>query len=93
MDSIDEVKEMEQALAKMTDHQRDHLRIVIKELVYCYLHEDRHGLVLLGGEGSQVLKIIAVNTTDMDASSLLSAADSYINFKVMEEAPPKEMFN
>jgi len=39
------------------------------------------------------MKVIAINATEMDAAALLSTADTYINYAVMEDAPPKENFN
>jgi hypothetical protein len=86
-------KEIEQALNKMTEEQRAHLRIVISELIECYLHDDLHGMVLVGKPPYEPFKIMAVNTNEMDASELLSAAQEYINGSVMEDAPPKERFN
>lgn len=93
MDEIDEQKEMEQALSAMSPHQRDHLKTVIRSLIQCYLHDDRHALVLTGSDNREMLTIISVNADDIHAANLLAAAETYINFRVMEEAPPKEMFN
>jgi hypothetical protein len=93
MDKIDEQKEMEQVLSAMSEHQRDHLKIIIKSLIQCYQRDDRHGLLLIGSDKKETLTIIAINADEMSAANLLSAADEYINFRALEEAPPKELFN
>ncbi len=90
---IKSAEEMETALAKMTDDQREHLRIVISELIQCYLNDDLHGLVLIGKEPFERFKIMAVNTNEMDAGNLLNAVNDHIQASVMEDAPPKELFN
>jgi hypothetical protein len=85
--------DLNNALERMTEGQRDHLRIVITELIQCYLNDDIHGMVLVGKPPYEPFKIMAVNTNEMDAAELLSAAQDYINGSVMEDAPPKEKFN
>lgn len=90
---IETAEDMEHALLKMDIDQREHLRIVISELIQCYLNDDMHGLVLIGSEPYEKFKILAVNTNEMDAAKLLSTASSYIQDSVMDDAPPKELFN
>ncbi len=84
---------MEKALAKMTPEQRDHLRLVISELVECYVNDEIHGLLLVGQTDKTPMKIMSINATDMEAASLLAMANDFINYSVMEDAPPKEQFN
>jgi hypothetical protein len=84
---------METALNKMTDDQRDHLRIVISELIQCYLDDDLHGMVLIGKEPFERFKVMAVNTNEMDAVKLLGTVNDYVQESVMDDAPPKELFN
>lgn len=90
---ISNVQEMETALNKMTDDQRDHLRIVISELIQCYLDDDLHGMVLIGKEPFERFKVMAVNTNEMDAVKLLGTVNDYVQESVMDDAPPKELFN
>ena len=90
---ITTAEEMETAVNKMSAEQRDHLRIVISEIIQCYLDDDLHGMVLIGKAPYEPFKIMAVNTNEMDAAELLAAAQEYINGSVMENAPPKEKFN
>jgi len=85
--------DIEAALAKMTEDQRDHLRFVIGELIQCYLEEDKHGLLLITGDKDPHLTLIAINATDMEAAHLLGSADNFLNFRLLDEAPPKGMMN
>lgn len=86
-------EEIEVAVNKMTEEQRTHLRIVISELIRCYLDDETHGMVLVGRTPYNPFKIMAVNTNEMDAAELLSAAQEYVNASLMDDAPPKEQFN
>lgn len=90
---ISNVQEMETALNKMSEEQRDHLRIVISELIQCYLDDDLHGMVLIGKEPFERFKVMAVNTNEMDAVKLLGTVNDYVQESVMDDAPPKELFN
>ena len=90
---IETAEDMEAALLKMDSDQRDHLRIVISELVKCYLNEDLHGLLLIGQGQFKPLKIMSINATEMEAAALLTVANEYISYSAMQDAPPKEKFN
>jgi len=90
---IKSAEEMDAALSKMTEDQREHLRIVISELLQCYLHDDIHGMVLIGKEPYERFKVMAVNTNEMDAATLLGAVNEYVQESVVSDAPPKELFN
>lgn len=89
-------EDMEKALDKMSEDQRDHLKLVISELVRCYINEDVHGLLLIGKAEHSLanpLKILSINATDMEAATLMVTANEFINYSVLEDAPPKEQFN
>lgn len=86
-------KEMEHAVSLLTDDQREHLRIVISELIECYLHDEIHGMVLIGKNPFERFKVMAVNTNEMDAANLLNAVNEYVQESVVSDAPPKELFN
>jgi len=90
---IKNADEIEVAVNKMSADQREHLRIVISELIQCYLDDSLHGMVLIGKEPFERFKVMAVNTNEMDAVSLLGAVNEYVQESVMDDAPPKELFN
>lgn len=89
----EDVKILEEAVTKMSPSQRTHLQVVVKEIIACYANDEVHGVVLIGRSDSSLMKLITINANDLDASNLLQAADEYVNYKVMEDAPPKEKFN
>jgi hypothetical protein len=93
MTEISTAEEMEHALSLMDADQHQHLRMLISEVIRCYVEDDLHGLLLIGRGQDKPMKVIAINATEMDAAALLSTADTYINYTVMEDAPPKENFN
>jgi hypothetical protein len=93
MIDIKNAEDMEHVLSLMDTEQHQHLRMLISEVIQCYVDEDLHGLLLIGREQNKPMKVIAINATEMEAAALLSTADMYINYTVMEDAPPKENFN
>lgn len=93
MFEVNDEASMTRALEMMSPDEREHLRVVISELIQCYLDKDLHGMVFVGKEPYSVFKLMMVNTNEMDASQMVSAASSYIGMTLMEDAPPKEQFN
>lgn len=85
-------KEMEACLEKMSVHQREHFRLLISQLIECYVDEKKHGVVIIGDE-SPLVAVMAVNASEMDAAELLQIADKHLQYRAVEDAPPKEMFN
>jgi hypothetical protein len=49
--------------------------------------------VLIGKEPFERFKVMAVNTNEMDAVKLLGTVNDYVQESVMDDAPPKELFN
>lgn len=85
-------KEMEACLGQMNSHQVEHLRMLISQVIECYVNPDKHAVLIIGDE-SPVVAVLAVNATDMDAAELLQVADKHLHYRAVEDAPPKEMFN
>lgn len=85
-------KEMESCVDKMSHAQREHFRMVLSQLVECYVDDKKHGVVIIGDE-SPLVAVMAINATDMDAAELLQIADKHLNYRATQDAPPKEMFN
>jgi len=93
MEEMNTAEDMERALSSMAPEQLTHLRLLIATLVNCYLSEEKHALVLFSNDKEESIKIVAVNTTDMEAANLLGAVDDHFNFRLLDKAPPKEMMN
>ena len=85
-------KEIEMLVDKMTADQREHFRLVLSRLIECYTEEDKHAVVLIGDK-SPAMIVLTINATEMEAAQLLQAADMHLQYRVTEDAPPKEMFN
>lgn len=85
-------KEMEACLEKMNVHQREHFRLVISQLIECYVNDNKHGVVIIGDE-SPLVAVMSINASEMDAAELLQIADKHLHYRAVEDAPPKEMFN
>jgi hypothetical protein len=85
--------DLNQALERMSEDQREHLRIVITELIQCYVDQDLSGMVLIGKEPYTQYKVMMVNAGEMEAAKLLRSASTFVHDYVMEDAPPKEKFN
>jgi hypothetical protein len=85
--------DLNRALEMMTEDQREHLRIVITELIQCYVNTDLHGVVLVGRAPYSQYKVMMTNADEMDAAKLLAAAGAFVTESVMEDAPPKDQFN
>lgn len=86
-------EQMEAALAKMSAEMREHLRFVIGALIECYTDDNAHGVLLVGSDNGEQLKLMAINATEMDVAELMTRANEHINFIAMQDAPPKEKFN
>lgn len=85
-------KEMEACLEKMNMTQREHFRLVISQLIECYVNDNKHGVVIIGDE-SPLVAVMTINASEMDAAELLQIADKHIHYRAVEDAPPKELFN
>ena len=48
MTDISTAEEMEHALSLMDSDQHQHLRMLISEVIQCYVDDDLHGLLLIG---------------------------------------------
>lgn len=86
-------RDMEEAVERMTPEQRTHLRVVIQTLVNCYLHDNTHGLLVVSEDGAPMVQVMAINADDMEAAQMLDSVDTFLNFRLLDEAPPKEMMN
>lgn len=93
MQDMISAEEMEKAVEKMTPEQRDHLRFVIGSLLEAYTDDECHALVLINHDKSTHFKIVAINSTDTETADLLERLDTYMNFRAMRDAPPKEAMN
>ena len=84
-------KEIETAIVKMAEEQREQLKIIISMLVKAYVDDNYRAVVLY--ETPDNFQICTVNATEYETVNLLGMADEYVNFRVMQTAPEKGMMN
>jgi predicted nucleotidyltransferase len=77
----------------MTKEQREHLRLVVKKLVDCYIDDKQHAIVVAGSDDSDRAHLITINCNEMDASVMLAKLDVVYTELNMADVPPKEMLN
>ena len=76
----------------MEPQMRDEFAKVIKKLVHCFT-DDNHQAVVVYRDGTELSQVMALNCDEMECSNMLRSLERYLDFKHMEDAPPKEMFN
>lgn len=85
-------------LNSLSPHQIEHLQSVVEVIIECFVNPDAHAMLLFErptapGSAEHALQYFAINANDFEAAKMLTAADHYINFRVLDGAPPKEAFN
>lgn len=84
---------IEAQVSAMTEAQRDHFKGLLYALLQCYAEDKHAAVVVLGDLTDETASVVTVNCNEMDAATLLLAADSFFNYINMREAPPKEAMN
>lgn len=90
---------IQKALNELDDERREHFKAATAALLAAYVNENVHALIVLGEstelapEVTEIARIIAINTTDIVAAQLANGSVEYLGETVMEDAPPREMFN
>ena len=72
--TIGETKEALEFMAKvdqLSKQQRDHLRVLVKGLIECYLQEDWRAVIIAGRDGEDKAELMTVNCTEMEAGVLV----------------------
>jgi hypothetical protein len=94
--TIGETKEALEFMAKvdqLSPQQREHLRVVVKGLIECYLHDDYRAVLIAGRDGEDKAELMTVNCTEMEAGVLVSKLGMALMDLNTVDAPPKEMMN
>ncbi len=77
----------------MSQEARDHFKIVIEQLITCYLDEKSHAVVLIDHDDNDKTAMIAVNANEMEVANLLNIGALASASMVMEDMPDKGMLN
>jgi hypothetical protein len=86
-------EELEQRVARMSDEEQAHFKLLIQKLVMCYGDGQAQGVVIVGRAEDNIAGVITVNCNEMEASQLMLAANDFFGFLNVLDAPPKESFN
>jgi hypothetical protein len=77
----------------MSEAQKDHFKTLVYALLQCYAEDKQAAVIVLGDLTDETASVVTVNCNEMDAATLLLAADNFFNYINMREAPPKEAMN
>lgn len=90
---------MEAALGVMSADEREHFKTVCAALLSCYIDHGLHALVIIGNDDPErhdsleLSQLLSVNTSEIQAAQLLSAAQTQVSILVMADAPPRSLFS
>lgn len=94
--TIGETKEALEFMAKidrLNKDQREHMRVLVKQLIECYLQDDCRAVVMVGKDSEPTATLLTVNCTEIEAGIIVSKLGMAIMDFNMDGAPPKEMMN
>lgn len=86
-------KDIERRVQAMAPEQREHLQMLVYEIVKCYDEDTPDRAIVLLGNGEGLESVVTVNTTTMEAANMLLASNDMFEFLNTRDAPPKEKFN
>lgn len=78
---------------QLSQEQREHLRIVVKKIIHCYLDPKHHAVIVVGSDDSETAALLTINADEMEAALTLGKLEGMFKELNMEGAPPKEMMN
>ena len=94
--TIGETKEALEFMEKVNQlnkEQREHMRVLVKTLIECYLQDDCRAVVMVGKDSETKASLMTVNCTEMEAGIIVSKLGMALMDFNMADAPPKEMMN
>lgn len=77
----------------LSQEQRDHLRIVVKKIIQCYLDDSAHAVLVVGRDDTEQATLLTINCNEFEAAVTLAKLDSFFHELNTLDAPPKEMMN
>jgi hypothetical protein len=94
--TFEETKESLEFMEKvdqLSPEQREHMRILVKRIVECYLDETAHGVIVISKDDETRATLLTVNCDEMEASVTRAKLELLFTELNMADAPPKEMMN
>lgn len=86
-------EELARRVDEMEDGEQAHFKHLIELLVHCYGTGKLHAVVVFGDAEHGAEGVMSLNCDEMGAAKLLIAANDFINYINVADAPPKEAFN
>ncbi len=90
---VKDAKEFLEKLESLTPERREHMRIVVKALIECYLRDDVRALVVMSEDDNPFGELMTINCNDMEAMGMLQKVSEVMLDVTTRDAPPKEMMN
>lgn len=91
--AVEDATEFLEKLASLTPERREHMRIVFKGLIECYVREDVRAVVVVSEDNNPFGELLTINCNDMEALRILGQVNEMMHSVVTADAPPKEMMN
>ena len=95
-ETLGDTKEALEFMAKldsMSPERREHMRIVVRALVECYVRDDVRALIVVSEDDNPFGELLTINCNDMEAMGLLQKVSEVMLNVATADAPPKEMMN
>ena len=93
LEQIGEAAEFMAQIDSLSQEKRDHLRLVVKKIMTCYVDPKAHGVILIDHEDSDRTEMLAINASEMESAQLLSLGSAAMLGEVMADMPDKGMLN
>jgi hypothetical protein len=80
-------------VALLDPQQRDHMRIVVEKIIDCYLSTDKHAVLVIGNDQTELATLLTINCDELEAAVVLGRLhEMFIDINA-DQAPPKELLN
>ena len=92
---MDDNKDIERVVDALPEEQREHLKTLVYNLIMAFDPEQDHRqvLIIFNNEKDDALSIGTANMSAYEAAGLLIKLATLMEQRMMDDAPPKEMFN
>lgn len=90
---VREAKEFLDKLNTLSPEKREHMRIVVKSLMECYLREDMRAILVLSEDSNPFGELLTINCNDMEAMGMLQKVSEVMLDVTMADAPEQGMMN
>ena len=90
--SAESDEKMLNQLAALPEKDQEHFKMLVRLISRCYGKDAAASGVLIVRDSAR-LAVLSVNANDIDMAEIIMCAAEATGSVLMEDAPPKEMFN